>query len=279
MVGATVWDSERFLALESDSSRLSYLYLCANPHGNSVGVYKMPARYLSADRRQTLKEAERDLNALQEVGLIEVGQEDQIRITRWFDGPSGANSPSTGSNFAKVFMDTSQVRRGDLRFRAAMEMLFSTLVKSRSWNPETKQISQMQADFSKLLAALLREDHESCISACNHLGLDIMDTVWDTMWQMVCSTMPHTVRTYIHEHLTPEMDTERDTGHRTPDTGHGESPRANDRRSASSPPTSPPANGGRSAGKTIPKDVQDDIDALKKKRDGAGKDGTPNETT
>ena len=152
MIGSTIWtDSDRFLALSSDSSRLTYLYLCTTHHGNSVGVYKMPAAYLAVDRGQDRKAAEQCLTELAEAGLIETGDEYQIRITKWFYGPSGANSPSTGSSFCKVFLDKGQVRPSPLRSRAALEMIHSTLEKARNWNPETKQLAQMLDDFTNCL--------------------------------------------------------------------------------------------------------------------------------
>lgn len=261
MIGSTVWDSDKFLRLSSDSARLTYIYLCTTHHGNSVGVFKMPAAYLAVDRGKSKAEGQAELDELVREGLIETGEENQIRIRRWFYGPSGANSPSTGSSYAKVFMDPAQVRPGILRDHAAMEMMHASLEKARGWNPETRQLAQMHEDFGKLLRSMLREDHVQTLEACFSMGFHPADTVWDTMWDTVCHTMSPTVRTYIHGHLTPETD--KDTGHRTrtPDTGQGERTRAKIAVPASAPP-SLPAKGSQSGRGKVSEETAQKIASL-----------------
>lgn len=261
MIGANVWDSDKFTGLEDDSLRLTYIYLCTTHHGCSVGVFKMPPAYLGVDRGISKADATAHLKALHDAQLIEIGAEDQIRVTRWFHGPSGANSPSTGSSFVKAFMDQGQVKAGDLRTRAALEMIHSTLETSRGWNPETKQIGQMLTDFTKLLTSLARTDHQAVVKACDHLGISPLDEVWNTMWDTVLHTIPNTMSTYIHEHWTlrteKEKDTESDTGH-----GEGDSARAQDRRPASSPNSSPPKGGGRQSGGKVSEETKGVLNSI-----------------
>lgn len=263
MVGSSVWDSDKFTSLSDDSARLTYLYLCTTHHGNGVGVFKMPAAYLAVDRGKTKDEADATLQELKTKGLIEIGHEGQIRITKWFYGPSGANSPSTGSSFAKTFQDRTMVKDGELRLRAALEMMHSTLEKARGWNPDSTPLSHMHGDFIKLLSALLKDHGVKVFDAVEYLGYSTQDTMWDTMWDTVLHTMSNTMWTHRHRqgHLTPdkEKDTDSDT---ESDTEREIGPRARNRATPSSPPTSPPANGGRSGGSKVPDDIQGKIDSL-----------------
>jgi len=264
MVGSSVWDSEKFVSLSDDSARLAYLYLCTTHHGNSVGVFRMPPAYLAVDLRWSEGTANSALGELEDARMIEQGVEGQIRIAKWFLGPSGANSPSTGSSYARTFMDPAQVKKGPLRSRAIVEMIHSTMVKAQSWNPDTKQIGFMYADFEKLLRACLRDEPEELQRSCEYHDLSPSDTVWNTMWDTMYHTMSHTipptVATYIHGHLTPEKERDRDTG-KGERQGYGERLRARD-QAAPSPPSSPPAKGGRSGGGKVPEDVQHQIDSL-----------------
>jgi len=48
-VGVSIWNSQKFLSLENNNSRLVYLYLLTCSHGNSVGCFRLPEGYIMAD--------------------------------------------------------------------------------------------------------------------------------------------------------------------------------------------------------------------------------------
>lgn len=270
-IGTSVWDSGKFLALENDSNRLGYLYLIACPHGNSVGVFRLPVNYFAADRRTDPETAEAMLQDMERVGLIERGREDQIRITKWFWNDTGANNPSTASAFCKVFMDTRLIKRGELRTRGLVEMATATLTKAEGWNPESAPFSKMIRDIQNLISQELKQDQAGMIEAFranpppenNTLLSMVLDTVFNTV---SLHGVGH-VWDIEHETLIQETDTETETGNgqrkRTTDNGNGV-PREKERSAERALPSSP-ADGSR-AGRSTPEDVQQIIANLGRRK-------------
>lgn len=273
-IGTSVWDSQKFLALANDSHRLGYLYLIACPHGNSLGVFRLPVVYFAADRRTDKDAAEAMLSDMAQVGLIERGEDEQLRITRWFFNDTGANNPSTASSFCKVFKDDRLIRRGPLRTRALIEMAVATLTKAEAWNPETQPFGKMVTDIERLLVSEMKADPEAIKAelmtypAPEHHTL--YHTVVDTVLHMVGG---HGVgHVWDIEHVKRIQDTETVHGDSTrtteTDTDNGKGTGAHfEERSAPSAPPSPPADGGRSGRKT-PQDIQATVTSLAAKARG-----------
>ena len=272
-IGTSVWDSDKFLSLENDTNRLGYLYLIACPHGNSVGVFRLPVNYFAADRRTNPETAEGMLADMERVGLIERGAEDQIRITKWFWNDTGANNPSTASAFCKVFADTRLVRRGDLRTRALVEMAIATLTKAEGWNPESAPFSKMVKDVQNLLAQECKRDLQAMRRALARHPTPEPNTILHTVLDMVSYTVSLHGVAHLwdieHEKLIQDTDTDTETGDRirTTDNGYGGRGSASERSAPSAPP-SPPADSGRS-GRKPPEDLQRTIAEMHARSRGA----------
>ena len=260
-IGTSVWDSDKFLSLENDTSRLGYLYLIACPHGNSVGVFRLPVSYFAADRRTEKETAEAMLDDMERVNLIERGKDDQIRITKWFWNDTGANNPSTASAFCKVFNDTRLVKRGDLRLHALVEMVIATLTKAEGWNPDSAPFSKMIKDLQNLIASETKRDVPAMRRALSMHQMPEPNTILHS----VLDTVSYTVGEHGVAHLwdiehvkliqETETDTETDTDMET-DTDNGDVGRTeNIRRNASSAPPSPPADSGQS-GRKVSEETQ-----------------------
>lgn len=273
-IGTSVWDSKKFLELENDSHRLGYLYLIACPHGNSLGVFRLPVVYFAADRRTDKDAAEAMLEDMAKAGLIERGEDEQIRITQWFYNDTGANNPSTASSFCKVFKDTRLVKPGPLRTAAFVEMFIATLTKAEGWNPESAPFSRMVTDLQNSMIAELKANQSTTLEALrsypapehNSLLHTVLDTVSHTVWG---HGVPHV---YDIEHVKRIQETETGDGYgqRTTDTDNGYVAAANfDARSAPSAPPSLPA-GGRQSGRNTPADVEATIASLGAKAKGGG---------
>jgi hypothetical protein len=254
-VGTSIWDSEKFLSLSDDTARLGYLYLIACPHGNAVGLFRLPAAYLAADRRTTPQVAVAMLDELVRVGLIELGESDQIRIVNWFYQDTGASNPSTASAFCKSFGDHRLIKRGPLRTKALVEMIFATLTKAEGWNPETQPYSRMVKDIQALLLTEIRNDQGQTWAAIRAMTQPEGNTLLHTMLDTVSYTLGGHGVLQGGGHTDTEKDTEKDTDReRETDTGqgHGEgSPEGNTLRIAL---PSLPANRGQ-AGRPIPEDL------------------------
>lgn len=253
-IGTSVWDSDKFLALESDTNRLGYLYLIACPHGNSVGVFRLPVNYFAADRRTDPETAEAMLADMERVGLIERGTEDQIRITKWFWNDTGANNPSTASAFCKVFNDMRLVKRGDLRTRALVEMATATLTKAEGWNPDSTPFSKMVKDIQNLIAQECKRDLQAMRRALKQQPTPEPNTILYTVLDTVSYTVGGHGVAHLwdieHEILIQETDTDTDTGDRIRTTDNGNVGEIeNDERSAPSAPPASPADGSRSGRK------------------------------
>lgn len=225
-VGTTIWDSERFRALRNDTHRLGYLYLIACPHGNNLGLFRLPSAYFAVDMRVSQDEAETMLDDLEANGLIDCDAEDHLRIVGWFFHETGASNPSTGSAFAKTFRDRKAVRRSVLRTRAFVEMFISTLERAESWNPETAQYAKMVNDLQNAMISEIAADRDGVASALAEypapMGGTLINTVWDTVSYTVEDNVWHTLGYSIHEKKkqkgkgkeTPEKqsETERERG-------------------------------------------------------------------
>lgn len=211
-IGTSVWDSRKFLSLANDSNRLGYLYLIACPHGNALGVFRLPSVYFAADRRTDAETAEEMLADIERVGLIERGRDDQIRITKWFYNDTGANNPSTGSSFAKVFKDERLIKPGPLRSRAFVEMFMATLTKAEAWNPTTSPFGKMCKDLQSSMITEIRAHKADTLAALRSYPQPDANTVLHT----VLDTVSHTVGGHGVPHMwhieTRETDTDTDNG-------------------------------------------------------------------
>ncbi len=192
-VGTAIWDSEKFNGLASDTHRLGYLYLIACPHGNSLGVFKLPTKYLAADRNMSEQAAAKFLADCEDVGLIETGPDHMVRIIDWFWQETGANNPSTVSSFCRNFKDRRLLKPGVLRTKAIAEMAMASMAKAESWSPETRPFGAMQNDLLELLTGEFRktpEEIERALRAQPECAPNsIAKTVLDTVCQKVFSTM------------------------------------------------------------------------------------------
>jgi hypothetical protein len=103
MIITSIWGSNRFRVLSTDTVRLAYLYLHTNGHGNSIGAYRLPPDYLAADMGKSKEEAEVILAEISEVGLIDYDDaENIVRILNWFPH-NPINSPKHLSASIKRF--------------------------------------------------------------------------------------------------------------------------------------------------------------------------------
>ena len=273
-IGTSVWSSRKFLALANDSNRLAYLYLIACPHGNALGLFRLPTGYFAADRRISHDDGEAMLKDMERVGLIRRDGE-TIRITSWFAQDTGANNPSTVSAFCKLFNDTREIKRGPLRGEAIAEMSHASLSRAESWNPNTDQFSRMVKDLQNLLIGQLRSpDSDALQSAMLQLPEPGANTVLNT----VLDTVSHTVSTrwgtgwgtHNKQKQETETDTERDTETESETDTEKSSARA--REGKNNPPPALPADSGQAADRGKSDEATDAaIAELNAKRRRAGK--------
>ena len=83
-ISPQLWDCDGFRG-QDDTARLAYLYLLSNSHQNSVGCYRLPAAYASADLEWPPQKWERALEALIGAGLVKYDMETrEVFISDWF---------------------------------------------------------------------------------------------------------------------------------------------------------------------------------------------------
>ena len=145
MIVTSIWGSNRFRSLPSDTDRLAYFYVHTNAHGNSIGAYRLPQEYLVAD----MVDIDRDramlsIKALQTVDLIEYDPHERaVRITNWFKH-NPINSPKHLAGALTQF-DKLPSKAAFLPTVAA-EIVISAATKSRSLIQRGR--SQMTSDKS-----------------------------------------------------------------------------------------------------------------------------------
>jgi hypothetical protein len=84
MIGAAIWRSRRFLALDSDGRVLLHYFL-SGPHSTSAGCFRLPVAYGVADLRWTEPQYRAAFEALVDAGLIEFDSDtDEIYVMGWF---------------------------------------------------------------------------------------------------------------------------------------------------------------------------------------------------
>lgn len=266
-IGTSIWDSEKFLALDGDDSRLAYLYLIACPHGNSLGVFRLPAAYLAVDRRTTADRAKEMLADMVRVGLIETGPDDQIRISHWFFHDTGAGNPSTVSAFCKNFQDPRMAKPGGLRTRALVEMVYASARKAEAWNPGTTQFGGMTRDIQNLLIAELKRDREPTLEAMRNMEQPEPNTLLHTLLDTVSITLggegvTHLVGTVgdIKKRET-DRETDRETGDGEGD-GEGEGSAEGRGRGAANIGLPALPSESRQSGRNMPQDLKGIIDGM-----------------
>ena len=133
-VTSSLWGSSKFRALASSKSRLAYIYLLTNDHGNSIGAYRLPLPYISADLEGDLdgkpETAKSVIADLQRVGLIEYDEAEKVvMIHAWFD-----HNPITNANHmagaARAFSQLPS--RTSFRARLAVDLMLSGYQSARS---------------------------------------------------------------------------------------------------------------------------------------------------
>ena len=90
LIRTSVFASEKFRALETLLARHVYLYILANRHGNSLGLFKLSPAYIADDLEQDIpggaEEAQAVLMDLVRVGLIEYDEREKlVRIVGYLD--------------------------------------------------------------------------------------------------------------------------------------------------------------------------------------------------
>ena len=85
-ISPSIWRSQKFQSLGTDTAKLLYLYIHTCPHVTSLGCYVLPLGYIMTDLgwgEQKIREA---MQALHQSGLIEwCEQEEVVSITRFLD--------------------------------------------------------------------------------------------------------------------------------------------------------------------------------------------------
>ena len=84
-VSQSLWHSKRFRALGEDA-KLVYLHALTGPHGNSVGCFRLPVGYVTADLGWPQDRATKALKEVSDSGLLDLyPDEDLLRIDKFLD--------------------------------------------------------------------------------------------------------------------------------------------------------------------------------------------------
>jgi hypothetical protein len=82
MVSPAIWESERFLRLDSDGRVLALYFVCG-PHQRSSGCARVKEGYATADLGWTAKQYQTALKAICAAGVVTV-EGDEVYVERWF---------------------------------------------------------------------------------------------------------------------------------------------------------------------------------------------------
>lgn len=163
MIASSLWASRRFGLLGSSDTKLAYVYLHTNTHGNSIGAYRLPVAYLTADLGLDAKQARQAIAEICKADLAEYdADESVIRIQGWFN-----HNPITNRKHLQgainAFHDVPS--RSKVLPRVALEMSFSAVVRARNWSLEGKgyearlEVMEMAADLCRKARMNAGEKH------------------------------------------------------------------------------------------------------------------------
>ena len=98
----SVWDDEKIRKL-SLSAKVGYIYLCACPHGNSIGYFRLPISYIAVDLHVSISAATKVLKELENSGLILYNHDSsRVMIVSYLQW-NGNTSPKTNGGMANIF--------------------------------------------------------------------------------------------------------------------------------------------------------------------------------
>jgi len=237
MIVSTIWGSSRFRRLPDDTCRLGYLYVHTNPHGNSIGTYRLPIRYLSADMEKSDDEARRILDAMCEVDLIQYDHaENVVRIGNWFPfNPINSAKHLSGSvkSFSKLPEGTSfrgvvaaeiiavaHKKARDLLKRGQAQVANPTSEKAiKAGQTNLESASIMLGLLSELKDAVSAKGRDDLIRSIMDHGPVIAEQICRDLEIWPSDTPIDTpIGTPIHaprDTLDTEIETETDTGYAT----------------------------------------------------------------
>ena len=156
MIITSIWGSSRFRALTDDTCRLAYIYLHTNDHGNSIGAYRLPPEYVTADMKADTERAKDILRTIEAAGLIQYDETESIvRILNWFPhNPINSAKHLAGavSRFQKLPSATKFLPE------VAAEITLSAHSKARELNNRGQsQIMNAKTERAKQSGAINRE--------------------------------------------------------------------------------------------------------------------------
>lgn len=164
----TLWGSHKFNALPTETAKLAYVYLHTAPHGNSVGVYRLPAAYVAADLRISDENAGAALDALAHVGLIARDPlEDVVLIEDWWAHNAITNRKHLQAAIAAT-MDLP--RRCLFRPRAAFEVSVAMIEKAQVWATDAKGATAAADALAMCRKMVLSALRDATDSALQHIG-------------------------------------------------------------------------------------------------------------
>ena len=158
MIATSIWSSRRFLSLPDEQTRLTYFYLHTNAHGNSIGAYRIPQAYFSADRGMDADSVAKAINAICEAGLAEYDHvENVVRITGWFT----FNPITNRKHLMGAINAFNEIpSHSTIRPVVACEIAFSMLKRIKVWSKERK-IHQAKQEVVEILSDFITEVRQS----------------------------------------------------------------------------------------------------------------------
>lgn len=185
MIITSIWGSSKFRSLPDDKSRLAYIYLHTNDHGSSIGAYRLPSEYITADMR--IENAAQVLGYIAQAGLIEYDHDEHVvRMLKWFPH-NPINSPKhllgavskfkslpgqtkfLGDIAAEIII-SAHVKATDLARRGQSQIKNSkTERQSQAGHINKESASQMLEVMQDLIQSLGDDQQKKAISTLSQL--------------------------------------------------------------------------------------------------------------
>ena len=131
-ISTSIWQSKKFTGLKSDDLRLFYFYLHTCLHVNSIGCFRLPIGYITADLKWTDRATHRAIDALSKARLIEWDCEEEVILIVKFLDESPITNKKHAAGSAKLALGLPECQ---LKHKVIQELQKDKFAKDLSeWN-------------------------------------------------------------------------------------------------------------------------------------------------
>lgn len=144
IIGGSIWKSKRFRQLETDLSRLTYLYLHTTSYGNSAGAFVLPPEMTALDLKVSPDTVRGAYLELAQVNLIRYDPDEELlQIANFFR----FNPISSRKHLAGPTRILDALPESPVRAIAVAELVANLVTRTSEWQSKVTRLqAQLQTE-------------------------------------------------------------------------------------------------------------------------------------